>query len=530
MATGSMGETDGAAVLATPAATRPLREWSAAGAFGALLAALVLAVHRSSVVVFSAGLVPWKPVAMGVFLGLVIAGGGLVLFYVREGYRPVGARRRWARMATAAVAVLAAVIGWLAAASAVGGGLADWLASAPTGGESPLGWLAPVAAGTLVGIGLALLLFLWLGRFAALPVDRCFFDVGTAFAVAAVVNLVLIGASGAVAVLTAAGLMAVSAVGLGLTERGADLAGAGVLDAGCGRAEGCPSGGEEPVSLASRLAAFGRDVWRPGVGALITVFVFGFTWDTAMVGVVINNNELLYAEKIVGMVAGALGFVALSVLARAGRDAQRLLFNTVLPLMLVAFVVRPYFLSMDLGPGALAFIGVLRETGFVLFLGAAWIALATASCQTDVSVGFAAGAFLGLAGGAALAGFAALYVLGGVSSYLGAILFTLYLVVIGVVKSSGRGESGALSPTPPAPDLETVIAERCAALADQWALTPRERDIMTYLARGHSYPYIAKELVISENTVRTHVRNVYKKADITSREELLALIHQNDPA
>ena len=50
---------------------------------------------------------------------------------------------------------------------------------------------------------------------------------------------------------------------------------------------------------------------------------------------------------------------------------------------------------------------------------------------------------------------------------------------------------------------------------------------MALLTRGHSYPYIAKELVVSENTVRTHVRNVYRKAKIGSREELIALIHQD---
>ena len=42
--------------------------------------------------------------------------------------------------------------------------------------------------------------------------------------------------------------------------------------------------------------------------------------------------------------------------------------------------------------------------------------------------------------------------------------------------------------------------------------------------------YIAKELVVSENTVRTHVRNVYRKAQIGSREELIALIHQGADA
>ena len=48
---------------------------------------------------------------------------------------------------------------------------------------------------------------------------------------------------------------------------------------------------------------------------------------------------------------------------------------------------------------------------------------------------------------------------------------------------------------------------------------------MLYLGRGHSYAYIANALTVSENTVRTHVRNIYRKLGVTSREELLAVVH-----
>ena len=50
---------------------------------------------------------------------------------------------------------------------------------------------------------------------------------------------------------------------------------------------------------------------------------------------------------------------------------------------------------------------------------------------------------------------------------------------------------------------------------------------MELIARGNAGARIAEDLVVSENTVRTHVRNVYRKAKIGSREELIALIHQD---
>ena len=37
---------------------------------------------------------------------------------------------------------------------------------------------------------------------------------------------------------------------------------------------------------------------------------------------------------------------------------------------------------------------------------------------------------------------------------------------------------------------------------------------------------IAEELVISENTVRTHVRHIYAKLDVHSHQELIDLVER----
>ena len=52
-------------------------------------------------------------------------------------------------------------------------------------------------------------------------------------------------------------------------------------------------------------------------------------------------------------------------------------------------------------------------------------------------------------------------------------------------------------------------------------LSPRERDVFTYLAQGRGSEYIAEQLGVSYHTVRAHVRSIYKKLDVHSREELL---------
>lgn len=51
------------------------------------------------------------------------------------------------------------------------------------------------------------------------------------------------------------------------------------------------------------------------------------------------------------------------------------------------------------------------------------------------------------------------------------------------------------------------------------ALTSRERDVLILVAKGHSNQEIADELVISERTARTHVSNVLRKLQLTSRTQ-----------
>lgn len=52
-------------------------------------------------------------------------------------------------------------------------------------------------------------------------------------------------------------------------------------------------------------------------------------------------------------------------------------------------------------------------------------------------------------------------------------------------------------------------------------LSPRENDVLKFLAKGKSYATIADELNLSINTIKTHTRNIYEKLHINKREELI---------
>jgi DNA-binding NarL/FixJ family response regulator len=51
-------------------------------------------------------------------------------------------------------------------------------------------------------------------------------------------------------------------------------------------------------------------------------------------------------------------------------------------------------------------------------------------------------------------------------------------------------------------------------------LTPREREVLRYIARGYAYKQIARQLGISVKTVETHVSAVLRKLQLSSRYEL----------
>jgi DNA-binding CsgD family transcriptional regulator len=65
---------------------------------------------------------------------------------------------------------------------------------------------------------------------------------------------------------------------------------------------------------------------------------------------------------------------------------------------------------------------------------------------------------------------------------------------------------------------------RVVRVAQTHMLTPRETEVLQLLARGRSIPYIRDELYISKGTASTHVKHIYSKLDVHSRQELLNLL------
>ena len=81
------------------------------------------------------------------------------------------------------------------------------------------------------------------------------------------------------------------------------------------------------------------------------------------------------------------------------------------------------------------------------------------------------------------------------------------------------------------PPMRPLTVRRCSALmaaatSRRRGLTARERQVLTLLARGHSGEEVARELEVSGETVRAHVRNSVTKLRARTRLHAVVLALQ----
>ncbi len=93
---------------------------------------------------------------------------------------------------------------------------------------------------------------------------------------------------------------------------------------------------------------------------------------------------------------------------------------------------------------------------------------------------------------------------------------------VDVLPGTSDGTAGDASGEHPgsesgAPSLE----RRVELLAQRHGLTQRETEIVGILARGHGCTFVAETLLISKSTVYTHVRNIYRKLDVSNHDQLI---------
>lgn len=433
---------------------------------------------------------------------------------------------------------------WMTWACALAAGMGTLLSSLPLPSEAAF---LIAASGALTGLGTGALYVLWGQALARLDIESAELAIPAASLVMLTCALVLPYLPNAIGVIATASLPVASGLMLLLTYR--DLR------------DTEASAESSPAAIAASAAA--EDAPRPvrwfsfatfvRISALLflTYFVMGCA---GAIQVNVDAPFIVWGIDISTLIGSACG-IALMVAfvlftARPSFDA---LYRIIVPLLAVATALLPW---ADLWAIALSttFVAIADTTLTIAAVLFVVTAAKRGSVNAALGVGVTQGALqLGvLAGnlaGSALRGFVATSPVG---------MFTVSLVLLVVLslawplypanrlpRRAGRElqpivsrvwavvDLSASAPFPasapsekadaPASEGEPTIDSICQQLTLEHGLSGREAEILGYLARGRSQPYIREELVLSKNTVATHVKHIYQKLNVHSRQELLDL-------
>ena len=449
----------------------------------------------------------WLLSAVAVVLGFFV--GGLLL-----SRKPVGCR--CLRGLAVAAALLLATGTIISALGAFALGLA---------------WLG----GAMTGVGYALLSLLWAHALMVLDVEELEVVVPLSSLVMVPCVVVYPLLEGVVGVSATASLPLLSGVLLLLCMReGNKRCGAEGEASGVGRASLSLQDREAPNTAtvssdadASLPRCFGvAKSWGSylvRVAVVLVVLYLAIGWQAALADVRDDMHALIDLD--VSMLLSSLASVALGVaiVFFSRRVSFTGLFRWAVPCVIVTLVLHGAsglwagFVSNAIGDTLDSVIQVLVYL-FAITLakqGKAPVALGVGLLNGSVQLGV----LFGNLAGSTCDGF------GTASSATSFMLALICLVaLVGIVAPQREPIEGRPMAAAGSDALEHSLMVGCEVLQERFGLSDRETEIAFLLARGYNRPYIREKLFISKNTVATHIRHIYGKLDIHSKEELIDLV------
>lgn len=368
--------------------------------------------------------------------------------------------------------------------------------------------VALAAAGIIVGIGIALSLLAWRGILALFSYGEQVSVVSIACLSFPFVPLVFVFVRSAWTFLAVAALTVVSLVcAWGVLETPTDLRDARACD-------------DLPRVFVNLL--------RESLSAVLCLVSLGF------VAGILRTSALSAEDSSAGIMAGSLACMFAIALALLVVWRVFKVHLSVVRFYQAGFVFTATILvaSLALTHG---FTSTLACFPYLLFEFALVIVMVEGSdCATVAgsnslaAFGVQTGcAYLAMAAGTALGLFLCRGE-GSVSSVFGVtVALCVYLLSVPlIVMLRRRAEGRAAEPDPAPVSLEPrdIYAARVHALSEACGLTPREEQIVVLTACGLDSPAIARSLSVSDNTVRTHKRNAYKKLGVHSKQDILLLV------
>ena len=217
-------------------------------------------------------------------------------------------------------------------------------------------------------------------------------------------------------------------------------------------------------------------------------------------------------------------------IARSGRPLRLgSLFLATLPVMAGVLVVVALLQSSVLGMA-----DALVKTLFNVYFAATLVYLVQhrakgAALACGMLLGIWAGTLAGSVAGFAVASFTRLDATAITSVALAAVwLCTLAssFAARPVAQKSETVEKARQTEAPFQPEVRYVDRreEQLERLAQAYGFSARETEVVSLFSQGRSAARIAEELILSENTVKTHLQNAYSKTGVHSKQELIDLL------
>ena len=366
------------------------------------------------------------------------------------------------------------------------------------------------AVGLVAGTGSALTVSAWGRRYAGCSIQKALLHI----AVSCVLGALLMNLIGTVPPMVACVLF------LCLAVIGSDMASWGAGTQSHGTQSCADVQPDNPHAEPSRARTALRPLLAGLAEPLIGLFLFSLMFSTMGD----HGVYLYYLSFLLGTLASGLCIVPL-LMVNSKRPLLNLIYQVILPLLGLVLIV----VALVAPPGLQ---GAVARSGFMLFFAGASM-LFCASVVGYMTAGeFSQRLILGTSLAAyGLGGVAgtAIVLAGGrneliTSTFLA--LTCIYIVALAIRPSllAWLGRDTTSSTEDEAAEAQVQRENYVGAVAAQFSLTEREREILAHVVEGHSSSHVARALFISESTVRGHMHHIYQKLGVASRDELVALL------
>lgn len=269
-------------------------------------------------------------------------------------------------------------------------------------------------------------------------------------------------------------------------------------------------------------------LWRPILGTAILSFMSGL-----MLQLSTQQDIPLATFQSTSLITQAVVVAALLLPALLVRNQPSLgsVYKVALPLSAAGFLLLPLIWN---GVGGLA--NACAQLGTLVAGIILWCMIADTVHDTKLPAPLLFSCSLICTNGAQLAGTMVgvlnAHTLGqGDVSLTAVALVAVYLVAMVsmfLFKDRKLNVGEMANPIPVSARQGDALEVRCAVIAQTHGFTPRESEILVHLGQGRTARAISEKLVVSENTVKYHIKSIYQKLDVHARDEVIDLIERGE--